>query len=128
MALLVPSSALIVDDEIHIRAYVKLLLGSFGVETFYEATDVAEAREVWARHRPGLIMLDVSLPVESGLAFLRDVRAEDDEAYVVILSGSAQATTVKEALEGGADGFIRKDSARERMIEELTEIFDQPEE
>ena len=128
MALLVPSSALIVDDEAHIRAYVKLVLGTFGVETFYEAADVASARALWAGHHPGLVMIDVNMPGESGLVLLNEVRAEDDEVYLVILSGNAQGATVKEALAGGADGFIRKDSTREQVIAELTEIFEQPEE
>lgn len=125
MALLVPESALIVDDEAHIRAYVKLLLRTFGVTAFYEAADVPQARELWARHRPGLVMLDVNMPGEDGLGFLAEVRAEDDEAYVVMLTGNAQAGTVKEALAGGADGFIRKDSAREQMLAELTAVFEQ---
>jgi CheY-like chemotaxis protein len=128
MSLLVPESALVVDDESHIRAYVKLLLGTFGVETFYEAGDVASARELWARHRPGMVMLDVNLPGESGLDFLREVRADDEEAYIVMLSANAQLGTVKEALAGGADGFIRKDSPRAQLLAELTEIFEQPEE
>ena len=128
MALLVPSSALIVDDEAHIRAYVKLLLGRFGVEEFFEAGDVATARVLWAQHRPGLLMLDVNLPGESGLSFLRDARAEDDEVYIVMLSANAQLGTVKEALAHGADGFIRKDSSRDQVIAELTAVFEQPEE
>jgi len=128
MALLVPSSALIVDDEAHIRAYVKLVLGTFGVETFYQAADVAGARALWANHHPGLVMLDVNMPGGNGLVFLKEVRAEDDEVYLVMLSGNAQGATVKEALAGGADGFIRKDSTREQVIAELTKIFEQPEE
>lgn len=128
MALLVPSTVLIVDDEAHIRAYVKLLLGTFGVEEFYEAGDLDAARELWRRHRPGLVMLDLNLPGGSGLEFLKDVRAEDEEAYVVMLSGNAQLGTVKEAVAGGADGFIRKDSPRDQVLAELTEIFEQGEE
>lgn len=125
MALLVPATALIVDDEAHIRAYVRLILGTFGVEEFYEAGDVAAARDLWARHRPGLVMLDVNLPGESGLELLKELRREDDEVYLVMLSGNAQLGTVKEALAGGADGFIRKDSPREQVLAELTEIFEE---
>lgn len=128
MALLVPSSALLVDDEAHIRAYVKLMLRTLGVETFYEAGDLVQARELWTQHRPGLVMLDVNLPGDSGLVFLKEVRADDDEVYVVMLTGNAQSGTVKEAAEGGADGFIRKDSPREQIIAELTEVFEQDEE
>lgn len=124
MALLVPTAALIVDDEPHIRAYVKLLLRSLGVETFYEASDVAEARLQWAEHRPGLVMLDVNMPGEDGLVFLREVRVEDEDVYVVILTGNVQSATVKEAVAGGADGFIRKDRPREELIAALTGIFD----
>ncbi len=101
MALLVPSSALIVDDEAHVRAYVKLLLGTFGVEEFFEAGDVRTARELWSKHRPGLVMLDVNLPGESGLELLKEVRDGDDEVYLVMLSSNAQLGTKKRA-PGGA--------------------------
>ncbi|MFA6959989.1 MAG: response regulator [Opitutaceae bacterium] len=127
MALLVPTSALIIDDEAHVRAYVKLLLGTLGVETFYEASNVEAARRLWAQYHPGLIMLDLNMPGESGLVLLNEVRAEDEETYIVILSSNAQASTVKEAAAAGADGFIRKDSPRDQVIAELTDIFDQPE-
>lgn len=62
MPLLVPSSALIVDDEAHIRVFVRMILAKLGVETFYEAGDVAAARELWKAHRPGLVMLDINMP------------------------------------------------------------------
>lgn len=128
MPLLVPSSALIVDDESYVRAYVKLLLRPFEIETIYEAADVAQARELWAKHRPGLVMLDVNMPGESGLVFLRELRAQDPEAYIVMLSTQSQAANVKEAADAGADGFIRKDLPRMRIIDELRTIFQVPEE
>ncbi len=127
MALLVPTAALIIDDEAHVRAYVKLLLRPFGVETFYEAANVVEARVLWARHRPGLVMLDVNMPGENGLVFLYEVRADDKEAYVVILSADTQMSTVREAITYGANGFIRKDRPADQMIKELEGIFEQSE-
>ena len=128
MPLLVPSSALIVDDEAHIRVFVRMILAKLGVETFYEAGDVAAARELWKAHRPGLVMLDINMPGEDGLVLVPEIRADDDEVYLVILSANAQSGTVKEAVEGGADGFIRKDRPREEIAAELAEIFEQSEE
>jgi CheY-like chemotaxis protein len=128
MALLVPTAALIVDDEPHVRAYVKLLLAKLGVETFYEAGNVPEARALWTAHRPGLVMLDVNMPGEDGLVLLREVRAADDDVYIVMLTGNVQAMTVKGALAGGADGFIRKDNPREQVLAELSAVFEQDEE
>lgn len=125
MTMLVPSSALIVDDEAHIRAYVKLLLRKLGVEVFYEAGDIGAARELWRQHRPGLVMLDVNMPGGNGLELLPELRAGDDEVYLVMLSANAQAGTVKEAVELGADGFIRKDIPKDQVIEELRVIFAQ---
>jgi DNA-binding NarL/FixJ family response regulator len=126
MALLVPSSALIVDDESYVRAYVKLLLRPFEIETIYEASDVPQARELWAKHRPGLVLLDVNMPGESGLVLVRELREQDPEAYIVMLSTQSQAANVKEAADAGADGFIRKDLPRLRIIDELKTIFEVP--
>ncbi len=123
MASSVPQSALIVDDEAHVRQYVRLVLIGLGVKTVHEAGSVAEAREAWNEHLPDCLVLDINMPGESGLDFLKELREVDQDVPVVMLSGNAQLASVRQAAELGADGFIRKDSPRAVITEELRKIF-----
>ncbi len=130
MTLLIPDSALIVDDEAHVRTYVKLLLKNLGVREIFEAADVVEARGLWQQHRPELLMLDINMPGESGIEFLTELRKVDEDSLVVMLSANAQLGVIRQAVAAGANGFIRKDSPKDAILAELKVIFeveDEPE-
>lgn len=124
MALHIPQSALIVDDEAHIRQFVRLVLQGLGVKSVHEAGSVVEARAAWNDHLPDLLVLDINMPGESGLEFLKELREVDQDVPVVMLSGNAQLASVREAAEAGADGFIRKDSPRDVIAAELRKILE----
>src|SRR5476649_1536242 len=105
----VPASALIIDDENHIRTYLKVLLKRLGVATTYEAPNIAQAREQLVAFKPEMVTLDLNMPGGNGLDFLKEIRAHDEDIFVVIMGADALTGTVRAAVEAGADGFIRKD-------------------
>lgn len=115
----IPASALIIDDENHIRTYLKVLLRKLGVATTYDAPNITQAREQLAAFKPGLVTLDLNMPGGNGLDFLKEIRAHDEETYVIVMSADALTTTIRAAVEAGADGFIRKDLPPPQMLEEL---------
>lgn len=115
--------ALLVDDEAHIRQYLALVLQSLGVETCAQASDVESARAAHAADPADFILLDVNLPGASGLDWLRELRAADDDVVVVMISSQANAALVLEAAELGADGYLRKDMRREEITAELKRVL-----
>jgi two-component system chemotaxis response regulator CheY len=119
----VPTTALIIDDENHIRTYLKVLLKKLGVTTTYEAPNIEQAREQMAAFKPGLVTLDLNMPGGNGLDFLAEIRAYDEETIVVVMSAEALTTTIRAVVEAGADGFIRKDLPPPQMLEELNRIL-----
>jgi DNA-binding NarL/FixJ family response regulator len=122
-AMTIPQSVLIVDDEARVRAFMKLMLGQLGMRSVFEAANAEEARTLFAAHAPELVTLDVNMPGGGGLGLLEEFRTADDEVLIVMFSADAQSGTVKSAVEAGADGFIRKDAAREQILAELREIL-----
>ena len=100
-----------------------MLLTQYGVPTTYEASNIDEAREQLATHQPEMVTLDLNMPGGNGLDFLREIRTHDEDTYVIVMSADALATTVRAAVEAGADGFIRKDLPLPKMIEGLNDIF-----
>jgi len=119
----IPESVLVVDDEAHVRAFLKLMLEKLGITTIYEAGRMDEAREKFAVHSPVLVTLDVNLPGGSGMDLLREFRAVNDDVLIVMISTEVQAGVVNEAVDAGADGFIRKDLPREEILTELKGIL-----
>lgn len=116
--------ALVVDDEPHLRHYFALILQTLGVGVCTEAGGVAEARAAQAAQVHEIILLDVLMPGEGGLEWLRELRAADDDAVVVMVSSQAHAGLVNEAVAAGADGFLRKDMKREEIAAELLRILE----
>jgi len=97
---------LIVDDEPAARYGMRRALeGSYKIS---EAATATAARAAVASQRFDLILLDLIMPDEDGLAFLRSLRAGGDETPVLIVSALDTARTAVEALHGGAADYIVK--------------------
>ncbi|MGD1211821.1 MAG: sigma-54 dependent transcriptional regulator [Candidatus Acidiferrales bacterium] len=97
---------LIVDDEPSARYGMRRALeGSYRV---VEAGSAGAARAAVLADRPDLILLDLVMPEEDGVAFLRSLREAGDETPVLIVSALDTAGTAVEALHSGAADYIVK--------------------
>jgi DNA-binding NtrC family response regulator len=101
------SAALIVDDEPGMRNFLEKTLASrFGQ---VHGADSAEAgAALVSQHRHDLIILDITLPGKSGLAWLRELREQGQGAEVVLITAFADLDMAIEALRAGASDFILK--------------------
>ncbi|MFA6286065.1 MAG: response regulator transcription factor [Opitutaceae bacterium] len=115
--------ALIVDDEPHVRKYIGLVLRSIGVTTLVEAANGVEGFAAYQREKPDLVLLDVNMPVQDGLETLRQIRAFDPEASVVMLTSLTTRQTVETAVDQGALHYIRKDTPRDELIALLKQLL-----
>lgn len=97
---------LIVDDEPAARYGIRRALE--GAYEIIEAESASAAREALTRARPDLILLDLVMPGEDGLSFLRSIRTGGDETPVLIVSALDTAKTAVEALQNGAADYIVK--------------------
>lgn len=119
-----PGPLLIVDDEPHVRKFLQLLVRQLGVTHVIEASHGGEALEVYARERPGAVLLDISMPVLDGLATLKQLREIDPEAIVVMLTSMTNRQSIDEALQNGAANYIRKDTPKEEILKTLSETLE----
>lgn len=107
---------LLVDDEPHVRKFLSLLLKQLGTITIIEAANGREAVDAFRTHSPDLILLDVNMPVMDGLQALKEIRALSSDAIVVMLTSLANRQTVEQALEFGADNYVRKDTPKDEIL------------
>lgn len=106
-----PKTALIADDHLLVRSGVRLLLQSLGFEVQGEAGDGQQLIDLHARHRPGFLIVDVTMPVKSGLQALAEIRRVDPDVRALIVSNLDTADAINLAFASGADAYLVKDFA-----------------
>ncbi|HZI59530.1 MAG TPA: sigma-54 dependent transcriptional regulator [Pyrinomonadaceae bacterium] len=98
---------LVVDDDQAIRWTLHDALQSWGFEST-EASSVAEGLAQFKTDLPAAVLLDIDLPDGSGLDVLRDIKHEQPETIVIMITGNVHVGNTISALRGGAYDFIGK--------------------
>jgi len=119
-----PTNALIVDDEPHVRVYLRLLLKEVGIETTWDAVDGAQAIAMAALHRPELVLLDINLPMLNGLEVLEQLGKMLPGVPVIMVTAQGAMKTVLEAVKLGAVAYILKHSPKAEAVRMLREALD----
>ena len=114
---------LLVDDHKVVRAGLRMLLESEdGLEVVDEAGDIRDAVFKVRRHKPDLILLDVTLPDGSGVDAIPSLMAEAEGAKVLVLSMEDDAHHVRTAFGNGASGYVLKDAAEDELAAAVREV------
>lgn len=119
-----PTTALIVDDESHVRAFLRTLLKELGVEAQWEASTGDEVLPLVAANNPGLVLLDLNLRGQRGMDVLRQLAASHPDVPVVIVTAQNSLEPAKEAAELGALGYILKHQSRYQVLDALREVIE----
>ncbi len=107
-----PVRVLLADDHALVRAGIRALLGGLeGVTVVAEAANGSEVLELARKHRPDVVLLDISMPGLGGLEASAQLKQQLPEVRVVMLSMHANEEYVLQALRAGAAGYMLKDSA-----------------
>jgi two-component system, chemotaxis family, chemotaxis protein CheY len=114
---------LLVDDESHVRKFIALILKQLGATTIFEAGNGRDAVEIYKKELPNLILLDVNMPIQDGIQTLREIRQLSTDCVVVMLTSLANRQTVEEALNLGADNYIRKDTPKDEILASLRQTI-----
>jgi DNA-binding NarL/FixJ family response regulator len=111
---------LIVDDHPLFREGLKTLLTALEPAVrISDAGSVAEAIALSAADAPDLILLDMNLPGPSRLDALRQVKAANETASVVVVSGDEDPVLIRKAVDEGAAGYIPKTTNASLTIQAL---------
>jgi DNA-binding NarL/FixJ family response regulator len=98
---------LVVDDERSVREGTKALLAfARGIDVVCEARNGQEAVQVVARERPDVVLMDVRMPVMSGLEATRRIKEDWPQVKVIVIT--MHPSHREAALESGADQFLLK--------------------
>jgi len=116
-------TVLIVDDVEFVRKTLSELLVQNHYQVVAEATNGLEAVELYARHRPDLVTMDIVMPKLSGIEATRRIIKSDKDAKIVMLSAMGQESLVMEAINAGAMDYLMKPFSRHEVIRTLEHIL-----
>lgn len=112
---------LICDDSLLVRKKLREALVGIGCEVL-EARNGQEAVAVYQANQPDLVFMDIVMPDTDGLEALKQLKAFDDKANVVMISSLGTADKVIQALKYGAADFIQKPYTIEQITQTIAKI------
>lgn len=115
---------LVVDDHPIVRQGLALLINrETDLMVCGEAEDAPRAMQAITAAKPDILLVDISLNGPDGLDLLKDVRARHPELPVLILSMHDESIYAERALRAGAQGYIMKQEATEKVLVAVRRIL-----
>lgn len=114
---------LIADDHAVVREGLKQILS--GVPEMVVAAEASNGHEVLekiARDNYNLVILDIAMPGKSGLDVLKEIKNQQPELSILILSMYPEEQYAVRVLKAGASGYLSKESAPDELIKAIRQI------
>ena len=114
---------LIVDDHAVVRSGLRLLLAA--EDDLDPVGEAGSARDAVFQARalhPDVILLDIVMPEQTGLDVLPQLKHENPDAKVLVLSMQDEPRYVREAFAAGASGYVLKEAADNEVVSAIREV------
>ncbi|HAS73752.1 MAG TPA: DNA-binding response regulator [Clostridiales bacterium UBA8960] len=115
---------LIADDHDLIRQGLKSILNY--EDDFIVSGEAANGEEALAlihQYKPDILLMDINMPVKSGIEVLKIIKEKDINIKVLLLTVESDKKTILDAIEIGADGYILKGSGTQDIIDGIRRVF-----
>ena len=115
-----PKSVFIIDDHPLFREGLKTILRrSDKFRIVGEAGDGRTGLKEVLRIKPEILILDISLPDISGLKVAREIKLQEPNCMILILSMHSKIDYIEEAFQAGATGYLVKETASDRLLDSM---------
>jgi two-component system, NarL family, response regulator NreC len=114
------TTVVIADDHTVVRQGLRLLIDADdSLQVIAEAGTLDDAERLTRAHRPSVLVLDLNMHGESGLAAIPRLRRDCPDTAIVVLTMQDDPGFAREALQNGALGFVLKEAADEELLEAI---------
>jgi len=115
---------LIVDDHHVVRkGLVSLINSEPDMSVIAEAGDGQQAIDLYRQHKPDVVLMDLRLPVLSGVGATTAIRKEFPAARILVLTTYDGDEDIYRALQAGAAGYLLKDMFSEELLEAIRAVY-----
>lgn len=87
-----------------------------------EAGTGREAVHLWNEHRPDVTLLDLRMPEIDGADVIKEIRATDEKARIIVLTTFDGDEDIYRAIQAGAKGYLLKDVPREALMDTIRRV------
>jgi len=111
------ATVLLVDDHALMRTGVANIINQeHGLQVVAEAANGVEAIAAFEQHHPDVTLLDLRMPVMEGVEAVRQIRARDPRARVIVLTTYDTDDEISRALKAGAKAYVLKDISADDLV------------
>ena len=115
---------LLVDDHAILREGIKALLEKRdNIEVVAEATNGREAISKLTQFRPDVVVLDISMPLMDGLEAARQMKREDPEVKILVLTMHNDEEYFFQLLRAGVSGYVTKKTASRELVSAIEAAY-----
>lgn len=115
---------LVVDDHAVVReGLCALITARPDMEVVGEAADGVQAVLKARLLEPDVILMDLLMPRKDGIEASREIKQENPDARILVLTGFAEDKNVYLAVKAGAQGYLLKDSSSRDLIRALRDVY-----
>ena len=115
--------AVIADDEVLIRMYIREILENNGYEVAGEAEDGMDAVTVCREQRPDFVIMDINMPVMDGYEATREIRKFSLQVPIIAVTAFAYASDEQKAMENGFNAYMSKPINAGQLRTKITSIL-----
>lgn len=103
-----PKSVIIVDDSTFLSKQISdFFVSQLGFQVLAIGKDGNDAVELYRKHKPDLVTMDLTMPNKDGKTAINEILAEFADARILVIS-AVKGNTVLECLNSGAKGYVEK--------------------
>jgi len=118
-----PIQVLFVDDHPVVRAGLQSLISAEeGMEVVAQASSGAEAIDLFRKHRPDIVLLDLHLQDMQGVDVIRKIKDEFPPARIIVLTSYSDDESVSQSVRCGARGFLLKEALHRELIAAIRNV------
>ncbi|MFA5863110.1 MAG: response regulator [Phycisphaerae bacterium] len=110
---------MLVDDSRTIRNIEKNVLAQLGYTDICEAGDGVEALKLTASQIPDLFLVDWNMPNMDGLTLIKNIRAQNIQVPIIMVTTEAEKSRVIEALKAGVNNYVVKPFTAETLSDKI---------
>ncbi len=115
---------LVADDHPVVREGLRGLIEiQTNLELVGEAVDGVEAVEKARSLQPDVILLDMVMPRKDGVQAIAEIKQENPEARILVLTSFSESEKALPAIKAGALGYLLKDSAPEDLLQAISNVY-----